>query len=59
MLGLVLAVAGTKVLVAMAPAGLPRLDAIHLDASVLAFTLGATTLAALLFGIIPARQGAP
>ena len=56
-IGLIVAVAGIKILKTIAPAELPRLDAIQLDAPVLAFTFAATTLTALLFGAIPARQG--
>jgi putative ABC transport system permease protein len=57
LLGILLAVVGVKALVALAPAELPRLDAIRLDAPVLAFTFVVTTLTALLFGAVPARQG--
>jgi putative ABC transport system permease protein len=40
----------------MAPPDIPRLYDVHVDASVLVFTLGATALAALIFGSIPALQ---
>jgi predicted permease len=51
--GLLLAYAGIRTLVAVAPEGLPRLDEITIDATVLAFTLGVSLAAGLLFGLIP------
>jgi putative ABC transport system permease protein len=55
LLGLTLAHAGVRVLVALAPAGrLPRLETVTIDAGVLAFALGATALAAVVFGAGPA-----
>ncbi|MGA8145093.1 MAG: ABC transporter permease [Candidatus Acidiferrales bacterium] len=54
--GLLVANLGLSMLVALHPAGLPRLDDIRIDGSVLAFTLGACVLTALLFGLIPAVQ---
>ena len=51
--GLALAAAGVRLLVAMAPAGLPRLDEIRIDPTVLAFTLSISLLAGLLFGLFP------
>ncbi len=59
-IGLLLARAAIALLVYLAPAGLPRLEAIGLDWTVLLFTLGASALAALLFGLVPViRFGAP
>jgi predicted permease len=55
-LGLALAVWGTKLLVALAPSDIPRLYDVHIDSTVLLFTLGTTVLAALCFGSIPALQ---
>jgi putative ABC transport system permease protein len=52
-LGLGLAYGALRVLVAMAPAGLPRLSEIGIDAPVLLFTLGVALLASLLFGCVP------
>jgi predicted permease len=52
-LGLGLAYVALRALVAMAPAGLPRLGDISIDAPVLVFTLGVALLASLLFGSIP------
>jgi predicted permease len=53
-LGLVLAWAALRLLVALAPAGLPRLQDIGIDGSVLVFTLGITLFSSLLFGSVPA-----
>src|SRR6185312_11326040 len=57
-LGLTGAVWGTRALVAIAPPGTPRIDRIHLDQSVLWFTLAISVLTALLFGLLPALQTA-
>jgi predicted permease len=53
-LGLVLAWGALRLLVALAPAGLPRLHDISIDGSVLIFTLGITLFCSLLFGSVPA-----
>ena len=52
-LGLGLAYGALRVLVAMAPSGLPRLDEIGLDGTVVLFTLAVALLTSLLFGLIP------
>jgi putative ABC transport system permease protein len=52
--GVGLAWAGTRQLLAMAPANLPRLDTVTIDPIVLAFTAAISLLAALLFGLAPA-----
>jgi putative ABC transport system permease protein len=52
-LGLALAYGGIQLLVALSPAQLPRLEEITLDPIVLAFTLGISLVAGLLFGLIP------
>jgi putative ABC transport system permease protein len=52
--GLLLADAGSKTLVAMAPADLPRLAEAGIDRWVLAFTLGTSVITSLLFGLVPA-----
>jgi predicted permease len=52
-LGLGLAYGGLRILLAMAPKGLPRLNEIGIDATVLLFTLGVALLASVLFGCIP------
>jgi putative ABC transport system permease protein len=54
MLGLALAYWGSKTLVAMAPADVPRLAEVGMDRWVLGFTLGVSVITSLLFGSIPA-----
>ncbi len=51
--GALLAVVGTRALVAMAPA-LPRVEAVEVNLRVLLFAGGAGTLAGMLFGTLPA-----
>src|SRR6266404_962574 len=53
-LGLGLAAAGVRWLVAAAPQGIPRLDEIRLDARVLLFTVALSVVSGLLFGLVPA-----
>jgi predicted permease len=53
MLGIGLAYAALKVLVATGPANLPRLEQVSIDPAVLLFTLAISLLAGLLFGLIP------
>ena len=53
-LGIGLAWAAIKVLIAIGPQNLPRLDQITLDPVVLAFTALAAIASAILFGIVPA-----
>ena len=53
-LGLLLAWAGVRALVAGAPDEIPRLADVRVDAAVVAFTAAATLLTALLFGLAPA-----
>jgi predicted permease len=58
-LGLWLGAMGTSLFVALAPRGIPRLDEIRLDSTVLAFTLVTTLATVMLFGLFPAfRAGA-
>ena len=52
-LGLAVAYGALRVLVAMVPAGLPRLSEIGIDAPVLLFTLLVSLFASLLFGSVP------
>jgi predicted permease len=53
-LGLCLAYAGIRVLVAMAPAHLPRLNEISINSPVVLFTFATALLTGVLFGMIPA-----
>jgi putative ABC transport system permease protein len=57
-LGLVLAWWLVRVLPAIAPARLPRLDAVQLDGAVVSFWALATVLAAVAAGLAPAMRGA-
>ncbi|HTZ31757.1 MAG TPA: ABC transporter permease [Methylomirabilota bacterium] len=52
-LGLGLAYGALRLLVALAPAGIPRLQAIGVDGTVLLFTLGIAVLASVLFALMP------
>jgi putative ABC transport system permease protein len=58
LLGFGLAWLGVHDLLAMAPANLPRADAIRIDPAVLAFSIGAGLVAAVLFGLAPAFRAA-
>ncbi len=51
--GLALASSALRLLVAMAPANLPRIENISIDNTALLFTLGVSLFAGLLFGLIP------
>jgi putative ABC transport system permease protein len=51
--GLLLAGVGIDVLIALGPENLPRLDEVRFDQNVFLFTLGATLLTGLLFGLAP------
>ncbi len=53
MLGLAIADAAIRLLIAMAPAHLPRLNEISVDPAVLAFTFLTALASGVLFGIIP------
>jgi putative ABC transport system permease protein len=52
-LGLAFAYGGIKLLVALNPARLPRLEEVAIDPVVLAFTLAISLISGLLFGLIP------
>jgi putative ABC transport system permease protein len=54
MLGLAGAMLGRPALLALLPAGTPRLDWIGVDATVLLFTVGFSITTAIAFGIAPA-----
>ena len=58
LLGVFLAWLGTRWLVWMNPANLPRVDAIRIDPNVLLFAVGVTAATALAFGLIPALRAA-
>jgi putative ABC transport system permease protein len=45
-----------KVLVAAAPAGVPRIETAHLNLSAVAFAMAISILVALVFGLVPAIQ---
>jgi predicted permease len=55
-LGVLLAWAATRTLVALAPASLPRTGQIAVDGSVLGFALLVTLTAGVAFGLVPAMQ---
>lgn len=52
--GFLLALWGTKALIALSPASIPRVETVPFDTPVVLFLLGATVLTALLFGLVPA-----
>jgi hypothetical protein len=54
--GLLIANWSLAALIAFAPKDVPRLDFVGIDGRVLAFTLGASLLASILFGLAPAWQ---
>ena len=53
-LGIAVAAAAVRVFVGFAPAGLPRLDEVHLNEAALAGAIAITGVAMLLFGLAPA-----
>ena len=53
LIGIGLTYAGLRVLVAAAPAGLPRLNEIGIDVNVLLFTLGLTLFVSFVTGMLP------
>ncbi|MCG8462177.1 MAG: FtsX-like permease family protein, partial [Holophagales bacterium] len=55
--GCLLAAWGTRVLVALAPAGTPRIEEVSLDGAVVAFAVGLSLLTGLAFGVLPALLG--
>jgi putative ABC transport system permease protein len=56
--GLLLAFAGIKALIALAPADVPRLDIVTIDERVVVFLICITALTAVAFGLAPAMQAA-
>jgi predicted permease len=58
-LGILMAFAGVRGLLAMAPAGrIPRIDEVHMNGWVLLFTLAVSVITGILFGVVPAKSGA-
>ncbi|MFQ5705574.1 MAG: ABC transporter permease [Gemmatimonadales bacterium] len=55
-LGVGLAWSGARIITALSPGNLPRVENVGIDGSVLAFTAGITMLAALAFGLAPALR---
>jgi putative ABC transport system permease protein len=55
-IGLLLAVWGVAGLVALEPQGIPRLDEVRVDATVMAFTAALSAATGILFGLMPAFQ---
>jgi predicted permease len=56
LIGLALAYGALRILVAMAPTGLPRLHQIGIDLPVLLFTLGIALFVSLIIGMIPVAK---
>jgi putative ABC transport system permease protein len=54
--GVLVALWGSRVLVVLAPADVPRLSETNIDVSVLLFAFGTSLLASLLFGLAPVLQ---
>ena len=57
-LGLLVAYWGIQALVALAPESIPRLDDVAVDPRVAAFAILSSAVVGVLFGIVPALQGA-
>jgi putative ABC transport system permease protein len=56
-LGLLLAVWGVDLLIALQPEGIPRLGSVRVDAVVTLFTMALAVLTGVLFGLVPAWHG--
>lgn len=56
LLGTGLAAVGIRVLLALQPGDIPRLDSVSIDGTVLAFAAAAALISALVFGALPALQ---
>jgi putative ABC transport system permease protein len=56
--GVILAAWGVDLLVALGPERLPRLNEVHIDASVLLFTTAVALVTGVVFGLIPAMHAA-
>ncbi len=57
-LGIAVAYAAMRVIVAQAPLDVPRIEEVAIDGRVLLFTLGVSIIAGVLFGLIPAWSAA-
>jgi putative ABC transport system permease protein len=57
-IGVLIAIWGTRALVAVSPPDVPRLDEVAVNASVLLFTLALCALVSFLFGLPPALEAA-
>lgn len=55
-LGLLLAAWGTQAAIKLLPEALPRAQSVHIDSRVLLFTLAASVLAGIFFGLAPALK---
>ncbi|MGH2779908.1 MAG: ABC transporter permease [Thermoleophilaceae bacterium] len=56
-LGVLLAVSSLELLLALAPADIPRIEQVGIDGRVLAFTVAVSVLVGLIFGFVPLVQG--
>ncbi len=54
--GVVLALSGVRLLIALAPGNVPRLNEVQVNLPVLLFAAGASIASALLFGVLPALR---
>ena len=52
--GMLLALWGTRALLALAPSALPRLNGVHLDVRILLFSFGISLVCGVVFGLVPA-----
>ncbi|HEX6545004.1 MAG TPA: ABC transporter permease, partial [Bryobacteraceae bacterium] len=56
--GLLLAIAGTKALIAASPVYIPRVETVAIDGRAILFLIAVTVLTVLLFGLAPAMRAA-
>ncbi len=57
-LGVMFALAGVTTFARLSPGGVPRLETVSVDGRVLLFTLAISIMTGVLFGVVPAVQGA-
>jgi putative ABC transport system permease protein len=57
-IGLLLTQWGIRLLIGLKPAGVPRIETVSIDWRVLLFTVAVSLLTGLVFGVVPAMQGA-